>query len=142
MPWLKFRQYLENYIALLGTQSTQAHAYLKIYPVTLLVKLHLQLDTLSLRYHRCLRYNRGLRSKVPFISFKGNAVAPIHIHLLLQKKSQNKKHNQYFVIFNSRFTSGISSPVCPLICSYKYFAGQVRNIEYYLPNLAVVYRKY
>lgn len=78
----KLRQYLKNYIVLRGAKSKQAHTYLKIRPITLLVKFHSQLDTLWLRYQRCLRYNRGPRSKLPHISFEGNAVAPIRIHLL------------------------------------------------------------
>lgn len=50
-----------------------------------IVKLHSQLDTLWHRYQRCIRYNRGLRSKLPCISFVGNAVLHIHIPSLCIK---------------------------------------------------------
>ena len=94
MPWLNFTQYLGNYVVLLGTKSKQAHAYLKIYSMTLSVKRHSQLDPLCLRYQRYLRYNKDLRSKLPCISFERNAVGT-HTHTLAfhkKKKKTNKKN--------------------------------------------------
>lgn len=81
MSWLKFRQYLENYTVL--TRDIKRTCILKNISHGSIAKLHSPLDTLWFRYQICLRCNRGLRSKLPCISFVGNAV--LHIPSLFIK---------------------------------------------------------
>lgn len=91
MTWLKFRQYLENHTVL--TRDRNEACILKNNSHGIIVKLHSQRDTLWLRYQRCLRYNRGLRSKLPCISFVGNAVlhtASLFIKIKLKPTNNSK----------------------------------------------------
>lgn len=85
MLWLKFTQYLENCTVLTRDKKQACTWILNNISQGIIMKLHSQLDILCLRYQRCLRYNRGLRSKLPCISFVGNAVLHICIPSLFIK---------------------------------------------------------